>query len=87
MNRYSQQRKAYDDLGKTYDNYDRFSEDLMRKKASHFQTDKVTMDSVKHQEELRKRAYDARRHEDTLRRQRELKKEVQKRYNKAKENS
>ena len=43
MKRYAQQRNNYEDLGNTYDNYDRFREEsLKKKKEKHEQKTKVT---------------------------------------------
>lgn len=36
MKRYTQQRKNFDDLGATYDNYDRFREESLKKKKEKY---------------------------------------------------
>lgn len=43
MKRATQHRQNFDDLGRGYENYDRFAQDMMRKKAEKYtQKDRVT---------------------------------------------
>lgn len=68
MKKYTQQRQQYRDLGGAYSSYDQFARETLRKKAQQ-QADKVTLDSVKRQEELKKRETQAREQEEFLRKQ------------------
>jgi len=44
MKRATQQRKNYDDLGSGYENYNRFAQDMLKKKAEKYsQKDRVTL--------------------------------------------
>lgn len=88
MRRAASHRQNYDDLGRSYDNYDRFAQDVLRKKAEKFtQKDKVTQESVRKQEEI-KRADMKRREEEEFQRKREaLKQSIQEKYQRAMHNN